>query len=984
MSECVTVVVRCRPLNSKEKKDKRENIIQINSDDCLVSITNPISKKKNNGSVTNAIRNFTFDAVFNDQSKQRQVYDEVAYPLVESVLEGFNGTIFAYGQTGCGKTHTMLGPDLGQGTPEDWGIIPNCFENIFDEVRIGSEGDENKEYLVQASYLEIYNEKIRDLLSIDVKQEQSLQLREHPDKGVYVHALTETVVESVEAIQHVMNKGAKNRTIGATAMNQGSSRSHSIFTIRIESTSKREDGTESFRVGKLNLVDLAGSERQKKTNASGQRLKEGSNINLSLSALGNVISALVDGKSGKHIPYRDSKLTRLLQTSLGGNTKTVMIAAIGPADYNYDETLSTLRYANRAKNIQNKPTINEDPKDAMLRLMKEEIEALKLKLANGGGEGNANGNGNNEAAQLHTAGLLQQQEEITRQLKDAEERANMERQQREELARQLLEMQSKVIGNRYNPNSPRYDKKNVLGKTLERGEFETMMEGGITLDQHMKSSSSTLDLKTVMERAERRKKKHKEAMKRKQKLKEERARRSKQVKKARQEAKSAAEALALVEEICAEKINAAEMEVRDLAREFNEERSSLLRTITDLKQEKKLYEQLAEVFLVKKELAKVWEKAKWRDDLERWQLPKIQGRSEFKQLKALPSLTTNNSRGNNKRNNHGQHDNYNDIENRPNIVIGYNNNDAKDGGKKKKKKKKKRQNENFDDNYNHNGTFVDVNDVNTSNDWWNESFHHHDLSGHENNYENDEFEDQSNDNNDIYDNEKTSSKESKRHHNSSGNEKSSRQRRRRKKRERNRKNIQDAYKASPIPSKQKVKEKRGLKPRTPNRDKNIKNVMLRPLNNIVDPKNRLMDENNTLYDNNKLPSPSNNNNNNNSEFSRVLEPLNGEGNNHKKKKHHRPRPPKSKKNNMQHQNPRSNGGGHLTVKLGAIQNNNKNNSNGNNGGRSSGESSNLIAFPAGENTGKNTNMISLNAVFTFHQPDNSTTGNIHHHENDPS
>merc|ERR1719230_1087988 len=183
-----------------------------------------------------------------------------------------------------------------------------------------------------------------------------------------------------------------NRSVASTLMNSESSRSHSIFTITIETAETGPDGQPHIRVGKLNLVDLAGSERQSKTGATGDRLKEATKINLSLSALGNVISALVDGKS-THIPYRDSKLTRLLQNSLGGNAKTVMCANCGPADYNYDETLSTLRYANRAKNIKNKPKINEDPKDAMLRDLSDQIAALKAKLKGGGGSGGGAGGG---------------------------------------------------------------------------------------------------------------------------------------------------------------------------------------------------------------------------------------------------------------------------------------------------------------------------------------------------------------------------------------------------------------------------------------------------------------------------------------------------------------------------------------------------------------------------------------------------------------
>ena len=224
-----------------------------------------------------------------------------------------------------------------------------------------------------------------DLLGKDHKKK--LDVKEDKDKGIYVRGLTSVIVKSIPEIEKTMMAGTKNRKTGETAMNKDSSRSHSIFTIYIETAEDDEEGNQRFKAGKLNLVDLAGSERQSKTNATGDRLKEAQKINLSLSALGNVISALVDGRS-THIPYRDSKLTRLLQDSLGGNTKTVMIAAVSPADYNYDETLSTLRYASRAKNIKNKPTINEDPKDALLRQYEDEIKMLKealLKMSQGGG-----------------------------------------------------------------------------------------------------------------------------------------------------------------------------------------------------------------------------------------------------------------------------------------------------------------------------------------------------------------------------------------------------------------------------------------------------------------------------------------------------------------------------------------------------------------------------------------------------------------------
>jgi kinesin family protein 3/17 len=221
--------------------------------------------------------------------------------------------------------------------------------------RVGST-NLDEQYLVRASYLEIYNEEVRDLLSKEPKNK--LELKEHPEHGTYVKDLSSFPVRTVQEMEQVLNAGKKNRSVGATLMNQDSSRSHSIFTIIVESSAVRADGQKGLRAGKLNLVDLAGSERQSKTGATGDRLTEATKINASLSALGNVISALVAAKAG-HVPYRDSKLTRLLQDSLGGNTKTVMVANLGPADYNFDETMSTLRYADRAKQIKNKPRINE-------------------------------------------------------------------------------------------------------------------------------------------------------------------------------------------------------------------------------------------------------------------------------------------------------------------------------------------------------------------------------------------------------------------------------------------------------------------------------------------------------------------------------------------------------------------------------------------------------------------------------------------------
>ncbi|TPP66785.1 Kinesin protein KIF3A [Fasciola gigantica] len=333
-----------------------------------------VTLQKVNSNNEEPYKQFTFDLVFDTQSKQFDVYNKVARPIVEKVLEGYNGTIFAYGQTGTGKTYTMEGV---RSVPELRGIIPNSFAHIFGAI---AKADKNTRFLVRVSYLEIYNEEVRDLLGKD--QSVRLDVKERPDIGVYVKDLSSFVVHSPNEMDKLMSYGNRNRVTGATNMNEHSSRSHAIYTVTLECSENVEHEKPLLRQGKLHLVDLAGSERQAKTGATGKRLQEANKINLSLTTLGNVISALVDGKS-THVPYRNSKLTRLLQDSLGGNSKTVMIANIAPSDYNYEESLSTLRYANRAKNIKNNAKINEDPKDAMLRQFQKELEQLRKQLEEG-------------------------------------------------------------------------------------------------------------------------------------------------------------------------------------------------------------------------------------------------------------------------------------------------------------------------------------------------------------------------------------------------------------------------------------------------------------------------------------------------------------------------------------------------------------------------------------------------------------------------
>jgi kinesin family protein 3/17 len=329
---------------------------------------------------------FTFDHVYGEDNDQKSVYENTAREAVMSTLQGYNATIIAYGQTGTGKTYTME----GEPTKQKRGLIPRATEEIFRHIE-GS-ASEKKKFLVRASYLQIYNEVISDLLKPD---RTNLHIREDKRKGVYVEGLSEWVVRSPKEVYGLMQRGASTRATAPTKMNEISSRSHAVFIIileQLEYVEEADKGTAApeadgggdmaqvFKVGKLNLVDLAGSERVRLTGATGQRLEESRKINQSLSALGNVIAALTT--SGRqHIPYRDSKLTRILEDSLGGNCKTTMMAMISPALEAYVESLSTLKFANRAKNIKNEAHVNEDlDQKALLRKYEKEIKKLRSEL----------------------------------------------------------------------------------------------------------------------------------------------------------------------------------------------------------------------------------------------------------------------------------------------------------------------------------------------------------------------------------------------------------------------------------------------------------------------------------------------------------------------------------------------------------------------------------------------------------------------------
>ncbi|XP_019060478.1 kinesin-like protein KIF1A isoform X17 [Fukomys damarensis] len=375
----VKVAVRVRPFNSREMSRDSKCIIQMSGS--TTTIINPKQPKE-------TPKSFSFDYSYwshtspedINYASQKQVYRDIGEEMLQHAFEGYNVCIFAYGQTGAGKSYTMMGKQ----EKDQQGIIPQLCEDLFS--RINDTTNDNMSYSVEVSYMEIYCERVRDLLN--PKNKGNLRVREHPLLGPYVEDLSKLAVTSYNDIQDLMDSGNKARTVAATNMNETSSRSHAVFNIIF--TQKRHDAETNItteKVSKISLVDLAGSERADSTGAKGTRLKEGANINKSLTTLGKVISALAEMDSGPNknkkkkktdfIPYRDSVLTWLLRENLGGNSRTAMVAALSPADINYDETLSTLRYADRAKQIRCNAVINEDPNNKLIRELKDEVTRLR-------------------------------------------------------------------------------------------------------------------------------------------------------------------------------------------------------------------------------------------------------------------------------------------------------------------------------------------------------------------------------------------------------------------------------------------------------------------------------------------------------------------------------------------------------------------------------------------------------------------------------
>uniref|UniRef100_A0A672RPF8 Kinesin-like protein n=1 Tax=Sinocyclocheilus grahami TaxID=75366 RepID=A0A672RPF8_SINGR len=357
----VRVVMRCRPLVSKEINEGCQCCLTFVPGEPQVIVGND--------------KAFTYDYVFDPTTEQEEVFNTAVSPLLSGLFRGYNATVLAYGQTGSGKTFSMGGTYTSEQENESTvGVIPRVIRRIFQEKSKCADC----EFLLVVSYLEIYNEEILDLLCTS-KDKPIISIREDPKDGIKIVGLTEKEVFTAHEMVGCLELGNSARTVGSTAMNAASSRSHAIFTISLEQ--RRKGDKSDVMVSKLHLVDLAGSERQKKTKAEGDRLKEGISINRGLLSLGNVISALGDeSKKGSFVPYRDSKLTRLLQDSLGGNSHTLMIACVSPADSNIEETINTLRYADRARKIKNKPILNVDPRAVEMKRLRQQVQELQVML----------------------------------------------------------------------------------------------------------------------------------------------------------------------------------------------------------------------------------------------------------------------------------------------------------------------------------------------------------------------------------------------------------------------------------------------------------------------------------------------------------------------------------------------------------------------------------------------------------------------------
>ncbi|XP_013407574.1 kinesin-like protein KIF28P [Lingula anatina] len=460
MAENVRVAVRVRPFNTREKE--RNAVLIIDMKGNTTEIKDPAAPKGEKP------RTFTFDFSYwshdgfkeeqdgylspsgSRYADQRKVFNDLGQSVLDNAWKGYNCSLFAYGQTGSGKSYSMTGYGNNKG------IVPICCEELFKGIEEKKKtAQKGEEFQVQVSMLEIYNEQVRDLLTSKKAPKGGLKVRQHPSKGFYVESLITCPVNSYADIDNKYQEGARNRTVAATQMNATSSRAHTIVGIYFTQKTLNDAGENMTKSSILYLVDLAGSERAESTGATGDRLKEGSAINQSLSTLGNVIKALADkgsGQSGVMVPFRNSVLTKLLKNALDGNSKTIMIAALSPADINYEETLSTLRFADRAKAIKTTATVNESPTDRLIRELREENERLKKLMESGGimpameGDGGTSDEEKEEMQRQMKELMERNQAEVAAMQASWEEKLQKEREQNEKaLAEQKQKEEEKKV-----------------------------------------------------------------------------------------------------------------------------------------------------------------------------------------------------------------------------------------------------------------------------------------------------------------------------------------------------------------------------------------------------------------------------------------------------------------------------------------------------------------------------------------------------------
>ena len=574
-SECVKVAIRVRPMNKHEIEQNSKLCVTVDTANSTVSV---ISDR-------NEAKTFPFDYVYPMETTQREVYDQVAFPIVDSIFQGYNGTVFAYGQTGCGKTFTMMGVVTD---PNLKGVIPNAFDHIFGFIK--TEG-ESKKFFLRCSFVEIYNEEVRDLLG---NKDKKLNIRDDPKKGTFLQDLTYVTIKNPGDIEKALDKGNKNRHVGQTSMNDQSSRSHSLFTVYLEIEEKGENNQSRIKSGKLNLVDLAGSERVGKTNATGQTFDEGKKINLSLTALGSVIDALSQNR--KYVPYKDSKLTRLLADSLGGNTKTVMFANISPASYNYDETLGTLRYASRAKLIKNAPVVNEDPKDALLRKYEEEIKALKEKLANGG---NIND-------------VLEEVSEESDEPDDNEE----VKEENKEIVKKYMKRKSTRKRSVYSGDDP--EKIALLAKIAE---LEKNVIDNVKLENdEVKNEGERVNKNELAKRLKEQEEKNKQFKEYREKQMKENEEMEKKMQKLQEQKEKEEELLKNDANKLQEKIKELNSEIEDLKNESAKDRTDYLESVKEISKENDLYKKIIYEILNENQFKKICEMSRYIEDDNLWKI----------------------------------------------------------------------------------------------------------------------------------------------------------------------------------------------------------------------------------------------------------------------------------------------------------------------------------------------------------------------------